>query len=232
MVGRGEVLERMTVVDGPQGTLEALWQAGGIDESARTTPVLLCPPHPRLGGNMDSAVLGETVWTLARARHPTLRFNYAGVSASQGAIALPPLPTQLDVDVTPLVDDARAALAQLLQSTNARDIAVVGVSVGAVVAMQLALHDEAVTTCVLVAPVSLPGAAIDWAALGRGHRMGCPVTVVCGGADVTASVDSVRAACEPAGLSVVCIDGADHGFSRGLTACARAVASALGDVGE
>lgn len=224
MVGRGEILERMTTVPSSTGPLEALWQGGGIGVAHRR-PVLLCPPHPRLGGSMDSAILAELVWQLARRRHPTLRFNYAGVSASQGSLALPWLPA-VDateaIDLTPLVDDARAALQQLLASTHSREVAVVGVSVGAIVAARLLLEDDAVVAAALVAPpvrgVLGPGDALDAAALAA---TGAPLVVVAGEDDRTVDLAGVRAAC--AGLPLVVVPGADHGFVRGLSACAAAV---------
>lgn len=225
MVGRGEILERMTTVPAATGPLEALWQGGGIGAVHRR-PVLLCPPHPRLGGSMDSAILAELVWQLARRRHPTLRFNYAGVSASQGEPALPWLPSADPVDLTPLVDDARAALRQLQKSTGAREVAVVGVSVGAVVAARLLVEDDAVAAAALVAPpvrgVLGPGDALDAAALAG---TGAPLVVVAGEDDRTVALADVRAVC--AGLPVVGVAGADHGFVRGLSAAAAAVVRAL-----
>ena len=225
MVGRGEILERMTTVSGPAGPLEALWQGGGVGVAHRR-PVLLCPPHPRLGGSMDSAVLAELVWQLARRRHPTLRFNHAGVSASQGSLALPWLPTADTVDLTPLVNDARAALRQLQETTGAREVAVVGVSVGAVVAAWLLQNDDAVVAAALVAPpvrgVLGPGDALDAAALAA---TGAPLVVVFGEDDRSVAANDVRAVC--AGLSLMAIPGADHGFVRGLSAAAAAVVSTL-----
>jgi uncharacterized protein len=225
VVGRGEVLERMTTVPASTGPLEALWQGGGVGVAHRR-PVLLCPPHPRLGGSMDSAVLAELVWQLARRRHPTLRFNHAGVSASHGTIALPWLPSADAVDPTPLVDDARAALRQLQESTGAREVAVVGVSVGALVAARLLLEEDAVAAAALVAPpvrgVLGPGDALDAAALAG---TGAPLVVVAGEDDRTVALADIRAVC--AGLPLVVVPGADHGFVRGLSACAAAVVRTL-----
>ncbi len=230
MVGRGEVLERMTTVTSVHGTLEALWQPGGIGERHRR-PVLLCPPHPRLGGSMDSALMAELVWQLGRRRHPTLRFNYAGVSASTGALALPWLPSVEQVGISPLLDDARAALCQLRETTGVREAAVVGVSIGAMVAAALALEDDDVSAAAFIAPpvrgILGPGDAIGAAALAK---TGMPLVVVCGEADRTVSVADIRAAC--AGLSVVVIPRADHGFVAGLSACATAVVDVLSPTSE
>lgn len=226
MVGRGEILERMTTVPTENGPLEALWQGGGIGVAHRR-PVLLCPPHPRLGGSMDSAILAELVWQLARRRHQTLRFNFAGVSASQGTMALPWLPSSEPVDLEPLVEDARAALRHLIASTGAKDVGIVGVSVGAIVAARLFLEEDCVAACALVSPlvrgVLGPGDALDAAALAA---TGSPLVVVVGDADTHARAEDVTAVCK--GLRVVVVPGADHGFVRGLSACASAVTSTLG----
>ena len=232
MVGRGEVLERMTTVEGPAGDLEALWQGGGIGV-VHQLPVLLCPPHPRLGGSMDSSILAEIVWHLARRRHPTLRFNYAGVSASTGEIALPPLPDRalstseaVDEAVAPLVRDAEAALQQLLASTGARDVAVVGVSVGAFVAARLLAHNDHVVRGALVAPpvVTLPGLSSSLAQ--QLAHSGAVITVVVGSRDRHAPPELVEAACRA--FAVPKTIDADHGFVSGLTACARLCADACG----
>jgi hypothetical protein len=228
VVGRGEVLERMTTVPLPgvdDVLLEALWQGGGIADEHRQ-PVLVCPPHPRLGGGMDSAVLAELVWNLGRRRHPTLRFNFRGAGASQGALALPPLPTTSPVDLSPLVDDARAALAHLVASTGARSVVVVGVSVGALVAARLAAYDDVVERAFLVAPPTAVPAVDDddvTRVLGRG---GVPTTVVAGADDGYVDVDGARARFGVHAVTVVA--GADHLFQRGLTALARLCVSSLG----
>jgi len=218
MVGRGEVLERMTTIAGPQGSLEALWQTGGVNAPVHGVPVLLCPPHPSLGGSMDSPVLADLVWMLGRRRHPTLRFNYAGVSASLGSRADPA------IELLPLVDDAAAAVLHLLQTTGERRCWVVGLSIGALVAARLGAVDDAVEKVALISPPVDVG-VIDAGALDRsGVLWRCYV----GGDDVYAPVDRVRAAVP----RVVVIEHANHTFSRGLQALCVAVADELAPAEE
>ena len=57
-----------------------------------------------------------------------------------------------------------------------------------------------------------------------------PLVVVVGEMDRTAPAADVRAAC--AGLSVVSIPRADHGFVAGLSACAAAVVDVLSPVDD
>lgn len=77
--------ERLTL-DGPEGQLEAVLE-GDTPENAEKPSLLaiICHPHPLFGGDMDNKV----VTTLGRAARTvgavTLRFNFRGVGASQGA---------------------------------------------------------------------------------------------------------------------------------------------------
>lgn len=50
--------------------------------------VLICPPHPFLGGDMDNNVLQALGSSLAAAGLPVLRFNYRGIGSSETARAL------------------------------------------------------------------------------------------------------------------------------------------------
>ena len=47
--------------------------------------VLLCPPHPFLGGDMDNNVIASLAPALAEAGFAVLRFNYRGIGASESA---------------------------------------------------------------------------------------------------------------------------------------------------
>ena len=202
----------MTTLAGPQGPLEALWQGGGVVD-VHGAPVLLCPPHPALGGGIDSPVLAELVWMLGRRRHPTLRFSYSGVGASHGTRADP------FQDLTGLVDDAAAAVAHLLASTGERRCWVIGLSIGALVAARLGATHEAVEKVALISPPVDVG-VVDPAALdGSGVLWRCYV----GGDDVYAPVDRVRAVVP----GVVVIAHGNHAFARGLQGLCRAVADEL-----
>lgn len=258
MVERGQVLERMITFAGPQGRLEGLWQSGGtagaassgggtdgradvladafadvrarrgargaafgdddddaFGDDAPGAPLVFLPPHPRLGGNMDSPVCAELVWTLGHLRHPSLRFNWSGVGASQGVVSLPMLPPPSPLPssaLDALVDDARAAIAHVKASVGG-PVVVVGVSVGALVAARVAGDDD-VKDAVYVAPV----AAVAPFDVPDGGR------VYVGAEDTFVDVDALRSVAP----ALVVVPGANHTFSRGLPALARAVAEQLG----
>jgi uncharacterized protein len=218
-VERGQVLERMTIVPGPAGPLEALYQGGGLARSdSSRLAVLVLPPHPRLLGNADAAVLGEIVWRLGLAGVPTLRFNYRGVGASAGTIGLPPLfdgcdmGGQVERGLDDLIDDSRAALGHL-RATWSGPIGLVGYSVGGVVADLLS--NEADQSSVLVSPA--------WHRMPRRQRR----EVV---AIVAAEDGVLRRCCRTYGCDPIVIEGATPSYVRGLPAMARAVAVACGAV--
>lgn len=218
MVERGQVLERMTLVRSGELVLEALY-ASGTSGSEEGMPVVLAGPHPRFGGNMDSPVLAELVWSLASARRPTLRFNWRGVGASQGVCGVPPLPSADPLDLGPERADLEAALAQL---AGEGPCALVGYSFGAAVACAVAAVQPRVERLALVAPL-VGMMELDWDALAKS---GVPTLVVCGELDPHASPAALRQAVAGR-FAVQGIAGAGHGFQRGLPELARRVTAAL-----
>lgn len=216
MVERGQVLERMTLVRSGELELEGLFQSGGVGRG-HGMPVVVAPSHPRYGGTMDSAVLGEIVWCLARQGHPTLRFNWRGVGASRGESQVPWPPA------APSLEEEAADLeAAIEQHAGGAPCAVVGVSFGAAVVARVGARHPLVERVLLVAPpvALLP---FDFDALASS---GAHVTILVGGEDATASptelAERVRGLF---GLQVIA--GAGHGFTRGLGELGRRVAASL-----
>jgi alpha/beta superfamily hydrolase len=197
-VERGHVLERMTLVDAGDGVvLEGLFQTGGS-----AVPVVLAAPHPQLGGSMDSPVLAEIVWQLARRGHPTLRFNYRGVGASGG---------QRSADL----DAAAADISRAVDQIEAR--AIVGYSFGASAAARVALVHDRVDRVILVAP-AVADFPIDFAAL---DASGVAVSLFTGSDDAIAPPASL-----PDKRTRI-IAGANHSYLRGLAELGRLVAESL-----
>src|SRR5437868_13416466 len=79
MVLRGQFLERSVTIPSGGVSLDGLYHRG--DERPAC---VLAAPHPALGGSMSAPVVAELAWQLTQAGHPTLRFDYRGVGASQG----------------------------------------------------------------------------------------------------------------------------------------------------
>jgi alpha/beta superfamily hydrolase len=226
MVLPGQYLERPTLIARPVGemriTLEGLFHRGD-----KAPAVVICAPHPRMGGSMDSPVVAELAWALTRAGHASLRFNYQGVGASEGAIAS--APAALDDTLKPGLDaleaeieDAACAVRHLADSVPHRRIAVAGYSFGAAVALGLALRDPTLTHAMLIAP---PTSLLDFSALSEVKR---PTLVAAGQFDPM--VDKpffANLAQSNAAVRWELVAGADHTFSRGLTELGRLVSNWL-----
>lgn len=139
MVMPGQFLERPTLVDVGGLCLEALWHRGPCRPA-----LLILAPHPRFGGgSMDAPLCLELAFAATRRGHPTLRFNWRGVCASQGEMG----------GVREAVDDARQAFGALRANVCHDEIVVAGYGFGAEVACALARDGLARHGLILVAPL-------------------------------------------------------------------------------
>jgi len=200
--------ERATLA-GPAGALEAL-----VEEPAAETPEekpalfgVLCHPHPLHGGTLENKV----VHTLARALHelgvPTLRFNFRGVGASEGAFA----------DGIGETDDALAAVAWGRERWPGAEPWLLGFSFGGAVAMRAAAPARA-RRLVTVAP------ALGRVATGDALPQ-CPWLIIQGDADELIEPRSVLdwAAAHAPGAVVRVFAGAGHYFHGRLPELREAV---------
>ncbi|HVN83475.1 MAG TPA: alpha/beta fold hydrolase [Candidatus Binatia bacterium] len=116
--------------------------------SSASRAAVICHPHPQYGGDMHNNVVATVTAGLSAAGVATLRFNFRGVGASEGAYA----------NGVGEANDARAAIAFLRNRLDTGAISLVGYSFGAYVAL-LAGHDHPdVARLVAIAP---PVAMID-----------------------------------------------------------------------
>ncbi len=112
-------------IAGPAGRLEAL-----LEEPEGQAPLLaalVCHPHPLYGGTMRNKVVHRLARGLRRAGAVTLRFNFRGVSRSEGGHG----------HLTGEVEDARAALEWLRERYPDLPFALAGFSFGACVIARL-----------------------------------------------------------------------------------------------
>ena len=72
---------RSLFLDGPEGRLEALLNAGAADAKYAA---LVTHPHPLFGGTMHNKVVYHAAKALASFGFPVLRFNFRGAGLSQG----------------------------------------------------------------------------------------------------------------------------------------------------
>src|SRR3569623_2927047 len=71
-------------VAGPVGAIEVLRDEPGEGQLRRGTAVI-AHPHPLFGGTMDNKVVQTVARAFVQSGWVTLRFNFRGVGASQGA---------------------------------------------------------------------------------------------------------------------------------------------------
>ena len=116
--------------------------------SSRVPGVVVCHPHPRYGGDMNSSVVTAIVARLSGDGIAALRFNFRGVGASQGEFAWGSGET----------DDAEAALdaLSLRDEIDSSRIGVAGYSFGAAVALQASMGSGAAQAVAAIACPSAP----------------------------------------------------------------------------
>jgi uncharacterized protein len=117
-------VERLSL-EGPAGALEAVVEDPG---EAGASYAVVCHPHPLYGGTMDNKVVTTVARALQDAGMPTLRFNFRGVGASDGAFDHGGGETA----------DADAVASWGAERWPGRTLVIAGFSFGAYVALRLA----------------------------------------------------------------------------------------------
>ncbi len=190
--GRGLVLEGLYVpIDGPG--------RGGA---------VIAPPHPLMGGSMESPVVAEVAFACERAGRSSLRFNWRGVGASGGL----PSGETADADI-----DYASAAAFLVESAAGPWLAC-GYSFGALAAIRAARLSPAPSHLLLVAP---PTGMLDGDRLGHfpGHTL-----IVAGQQDGWVDARALSAiASQSERMRVEVIPRCDHFFMSGLQDISRLV---------
>lgn len=129
-------------------------------EAATPGPVavLICPPHPFLGGDMDNNVVAALAAGIAARGLPVLRFNYRGIGASECTRDLAADMAEFWADSScpdyeaDIVRDCHAALRTLTEVLGPGAIVhVIGYSFGCLPALALA-EDPCVGRLGLIAP--------------------------------------------------------------------------------
>jgi alpha/beta superfamily hydrolase len=193
--------ERLSL-EGPAGALEAVLEDAG---AAGISYAVVCHPHPLYGGTMDNKVVTTVARALQDAGMPTLRFNFRGVGASDGAF------DQGNGETA----DADAVASWGAERWPGRTLVIAGFSFGAYVALRLAQ----LRLPPLRPPRQLitiaPAIQRDWTAMAVPR---CPWLVVQGGADEVVDPAEVNAwinGLEPTPRLVV-LPGAGHFFHHRL----------------
>lgn len=169
---------------------------------------VIAPPHPLMGGSMESVVVTEIALACQKAGLASLRFNWRGVGASAGR-------TSGDAAVADV--DYQSAVAFLRDSVPG-PITACGYSFGAAAAVRSTSLRPAPARLLLVSP---PPSLFD-AALLRGYQR--PVCIVVGDSDRFVDADALAAlAADIESAHFVLLRDCDHFFMHGLADLRRAL---------
>lgn len=217
MVAPNQYLERMVVFPGPEGTfLEGLYHRG----KDQPFPAVISAPHPHMGGSMLSPVVAELAFAFFNKGFQTLRYNYRGVGASQGALA-----DMAGVEEASMAD-LRTAMDHATGGPETEDgaptrVLLVGYSFGAMVSLRMALENpDRVWKLILVAPPT------RMMALAPIKSLEVPLMALAGSKDDFCDIPQLNqwAAQSPEMAKVNLIIGANHFFATGLTELGRLAA--------
>ena len=206
---------RSFFVEGPEGRLEALLNAGA--ENA-THAALVCHPHPLFGGTLHNKVVFHTMKALNSFGFPVLRFNFRGTGLSQG---------EHDHGIGE-VEDVRAGL-DWLDSEFHRPLIFAGFSFGAAVGLRAACADNRVRAVigagVPVAPVAADSEEPRVYTFDFLQTCSIPKFFVSGARDQfgpRAKLESLVASI-PEPKKLIVIEGADHFFEGRLRELREAI---------
>jgi alpha/beta superfamily hydrolase len=178
---------------GPAGAIEAALDAPPADVPVNGVAVI-CHPHPQHGGTMDNKVAQTLARAFVQLGYRTVRFNFRGVGASEGAWD----------DGRGEIDDALAVIAAVREP--GRPLALAGFSFGGYVASQAAARLAAnapVERLVLIGPATRN---FDVAAVPA------DTLVVHGEADDVVPLQATLDWARPQHLPVVVVPGVGHFF--------------------
>ena len=174
--------------------------------------VVVCHPHPHLGGTMDSPVVTALCQELVGQGFLSFRFNFRGVGGSEGAF------TNGDREQ----EDVRAALGFLRQwpQVDRSRLGLAGFSFGAAMIMSGLSSYKAAKSFVVVGP---PLGSIDQQANTKGKR---PRLVMVGDQDKLVPHDVLKAKVESMGPAAefTLVPGAAHSW-RGYESEAAGIAT-------
>lgn len=191
MVAKGQFLERATIIPVGDVVMDAVSHRGN-----ERPIVLVLPPTPQEGGGMDHIVGAELAWAASQAGHPTLRFNYRGVGASQGPVSAGDA----------LIEDALAALEAAAENADGAAVMLATIGGSALVALEVARRlPKQVAGVFCVSPPEAARSPLAAAAI--------PLIVVVGELDTRLP---------RVGLPVEAVEGADATFQRNLPEIGKA----------
>jgi uncharacterized protein len=166
--------------------------------------VVLCHPHPQMGGTMNAPLLQALRDDLVLRRWAVLRFNFRGIGRSEGES------TTGEAEVA----DAEGGIDHALGRFPGLPVALAGWSFGAAVAVRAAARRPELLGVVGIAPAVRPKPEVT-AGLPdpRDLELDVPLLFVCAANDELVETDDVRAWADAVGgAPVEEVRGANHFF--------------------
>ncbi|CAN5748627.1 Dot/Icm type IV secretion system effector CoxH3 [soil metagenome] len=180
--------------------------------------LVLCHPHPKMGGTMTAPLLLAVRDELASRRVAVVRFNFRGIGESEGDSS-----TGIEEmkDAGGAIDLARARWPKL-------PLAIGGWSFGAAVAVRVASREQGLFACVAVAPPAEPEPEVTEGLPDPSQLPAdLPVLVVIGERDDIIDIESCREWVEQTHAELVTMRGANHFFWAQYEPLAAGVADFL-----
>ncbi len=162
------------------------------DNALNPLPILLCPPHPHLGGDMENNVITALGSVLAENGFATLRFNYRGVGNSEskhGNIAeeYEYWEEVLNNDnFSDAIVDATSAINYLETTVGSKKMLIAGYSFGAILAIMLSVNNPNIGA---FASISTPFGRFDTTLLANCKK---PKLFICADKDFAVSIEEVE----------------------------------------
>ncbi len=182
--------------------IEGLWIASGGD-----TGVVICPPHPQMGGSMHNNVVETIRDAFAGQNYSTLRFNFRGVGESTG---------QFDEGRGEVQDVLSAC--DYLQKRGIKKIILAGYSFGAWVCCRLLKnHPFDFDATILVSPPD-KFSPFDWNGL-----EGKVDLIICGSLDPLCDTENIQKQAQPIGAKHLVLKSIDHFYNGGESQLAEAL---------
>ena len=194
------ISEQMTITTEDGIGLEATLDVDGLPAAS----LLLCHPHPKMGGTMNAPLLLAVRDALVARRWAVLRFNFRGVGGSHGRSGTGEAETK-DVD---------AGVTLLRRRFPEQALALAGWSFGAAVAVRVACKQQGLVACVAIAPAVSPKPGITAGVPPSSTcNITCPTLVITGANDDQVSPEECRRWAEEIDAArYVEVAGANHFF--------------------
>jgi uncharacterized protein len=166
--------------------------------------VVVCHPHPNMGGTMNAPLLLALRDVLVGAARAVVRFNFRGIGGSEGT------PSTGIAEVA----DAEGAVAEVRRRLPELPVAIAGWSFGGSVAVRAAVRDDSLSACAAIAPAVRARAGVtEGLPPARDLDLGVPLLFVCGANDrVVSPADCRRWIAEVPAGTYVSVPGANHFF--------------------